>query len=722
MCFQKLTPKKHRRYGFFERFYYFSPVFSGFYGFVFYTSLNKDGITGIGAITNIKYYQNGTEVDPVNVGEYTVKIDVADGDNYTDIEGLEIGTFEITKATPTANMFTYTSSAVYDGTEKSADVVVRDGITGVGEITNIKYYQNGEAATPVNAGTYTVKIDVAEGNDYDAATDIEVGTFKINPYDISSPTDVEIILNNLGADDISSVTVNKLVIDGFVMTNGTDYTAEITTGTSVNTDSYYYYNITITGQGNFTGKKTLDNHPIPKQAQVTSDPVAISGLKYSGTAQELVTAGTASNGTMMYSLSGTNYSKEIPTAKNAGTYTVYYYAEGANGAQDSEVKSVTVTISKRSAFILTDPQPIEGLVYNGKEQALVTAGDGTGGGIVYNLSKYGEYTSEIPTATQPGTYTVYYYANSSSNYYSSSIKSVTVTIGEPIYEVYEAVGLTLTDGIRMNYVVDFSELALEDKNAYIQFTLDDGTVLNKMNIHDATINSDGKYILTCPLLANQMTETVSAQTFYSNGDKGVVCKYSVMQYADKVFESADTLSAETVKLVKTMLNYGGYTQIYTGKNTSKLANAELSDMAVDNKEITIDDKYSLSRDGAVNGLKIKSFKLIIDDLTEIKIGCQVQEGYDIKDFDFSCKGANVNVYDGEDGYYYISIKGITPDKFDNIYAVNVKGADSEITVYCSAFAYLKTILEGKNYGTDMKNLAKSMYEYNVASKAYNESK
>ena len=346
----------------------------------------------------------------------------------------------------------------------------------------------------------------------------------------------------------------------------------------------------------------------------------------------------------------------------------------------------------------------------------------TGGGIVYNLSKYGEYTSEIPTATQPGTYTVYYYANSSSNYYSSSIKSVTVTIGEPIYEVYEAVGLTLTDGIRMNYVVDFSELALEDKNAYIQFTLDDGTVLNKMNIHDATINSDGKYILTCPLLANQMTETVSAQTFYSNGDKGVVCKYSVMQYADKVFESADTLSAETVKLVKTMLNYGGYTQIYTGKNTSKLANAELSDMAVDNKEITIDDKYSLSRDGAVNGLKIKSFKLIIDDLTEIKIGCQVQEGYSIEDFKFSCKGANVNVYDGEDGYYYISIKGVTPDKFDNIYAVNVKGADSEITVYCSAFAYLKTILEEKNYGTDMKNLAKSMYEYNVASKAYNESK
>ena len=114
----------------------------------------------------------GNVVDEaVNPGTYTANLTV--GGVTASVE------FTIAKVTPTAEMFTCTSSAVYDGTEKSATVVVKDGITGAGEITNIKYYQNDIEVTPVNAGTYTVKIDVAEGDIYDAATDIEVGTFEI---------------------------------------------------------------------------------------------------------------------------------------------------------------------------------------------------------------------------------------------------------------------------------------------------------------------------------------------------------------------------------------------------------------------------------------------------------------------------------------------------------------------------------------------------------------
>lgn len=55
----------------------------------------KSGLTGIGAIT-IKYYKEGVETDPIGVGEYTVKIDVAEGDNYKNITDLEVGTFSIT--------------------------------------------------------------------------------------------------------------------------------------------------------------------------------------------------------------------------------------------------------------------------------------------------------------------------------------------------------------------------------------------------------------------------------------------------------------------------------------------------------------------------------------------------------------------------------------------------------------------------------------------------
>lgn len=48
---------------------------------------------------------------------------------------------------------------------------------GVGNVT-VKY--NGSATVPQNAGTYTVTVDVAEGTSYAAASNIELGTFKIN--------------------------------------------------------------------------------------------------------------------------------------------------------------------------------------------------------------------------------------------------------------------------------------------------------------------------------------------------------------------------------------------------------------------------------------------------------------------------------------------------------------------------------------------------------------
>ena len=85
------------------------------------------------------------------------------------------------------------------------------------------------------------------------------------------------------------------------------------------------------------------------KAEATA-PTTKTGLTYTGSDQQLIkTAGTATNGTMMYSLSenGT-YTDDITTitAKNAGTYTVYYYAKGDDGYTDSAKKSVTVKIAK----------------------------------------------------------------------------------------------------------------------------------------------------------------------------------------------------------------------------------------------------------------------------------------------------------------------------------------------------------------------------------------
>ncbi|MBO4454568.1 MAG: InlB B-repeat-containing protein [Paludibacteraceae bacterium] len=85
------------------------------------------------------------------------------------------------------------------------------------------------------------------------------------------------------------------------------------------------------------------NIDIPR-ASVTSAPTAKTGLVYTGSAQTLVSAGTARGGTMQYSLDNSNWSADLPAATEVGEYTVYYKVVGDDNHLDSESGSIQVTI------------------------------------------------------------------------------------------------------------------------------------------------------------------------------------------------------------------------------------------------------------------------------------------------------------------------------------------------------------------------------------------
>ena len=98
-------------------------------------------------------------------------------------------------------------------------------------------------------------------------------------------------------------------------------------------------------------------------ATVTTAPTAQTPT-YNGQAQKLVNAGTATHGTMQYKLVDnegkvvSDYSTTIPTATNAGDYTVYYKAVGSNGFGDSAEGNVSVTISKKELTVTADNQTV----------------------------------------------------------------------------------------------------------------------------------------------------------------------------------------------------------------------------------------------------------------------------------------------------------------------------------------------------------------------------
>ncbi|WP_295039414.1 hypothetical protein [uncultured Fibrobacter sp.] len=68
---------------------------------------------------------------------------------------------------------------------------------------------------------------------------------------------------------------------------------------------------------------------------------------YNGKVQTLVTAGEAQNGTFVYKLASEEaYSESLPTAKDAGTYTIYFMVQGNENYNSTEAQKITATIEK----------------------------------------------------------------------------------------------------------------------------------------------------------------------------------------------------------------------------------------------------------------------------------------------------------------------------------------------------------------------------------------
>ena len=88
--------------------------------------------------------------------------------------------------------------------------------------------------------------------------------------------------------------------------------------------------------------------PAGKPAPKYTTPTAKTGLVYNGTAQVLISESHVEGGMMQYRLDNGAYSPDLPTATNAGIYTVYYKVVGDASHNDVAEKSLKVTIAKAS--------------------------------------------------------------------------------------------------------------------------------------------------------------------------------------------------------------------------------------------------------------------------------------------------------------------------------------------------------------------------------------
>ncbi len=371
-----------------------------------------------------------SETVPTAAGNYFVKATVAATANYDGAENT--AEFKIAHANATlTNMPAAVANLVYTG---SAQELVTAGVADGGTM-QYKLGTDGtwssDIPTATNAGEYTVYYKVLGDDNHGdiAEASVTVVMAKANSTFSKLPSDPDLHYTGemqalLVAGETTCGTIWYKLDDG-------EWTTTIPTEINAVGHNVYYKIVGDDNHNDLVDDETQKLYvTIARANALVTAPTAKTGLTYNGENQPLVNAGSADGATIEYKLGDGEWTQTLPTATNAGEYTVYYKFTADNNYTTIETEQqLTVTVAKAAAQV-TAPTAKTGLMYSGEAQTLVNAGSADGATMAYKLDG-GEYTSELPTATNAGEYKVYYKFTAEDNYTVDETESqLTVTIAK----------------------------------------------------------------------------------------------------------------------------------------------------------------------------------------------------------------------------------------------------------------------------------------------------
>ena len=108
--------------------------------------------------------------------------------------------------------------------------------------------------------------------------------------------------------------------------------------------------------------------------------------------------------------------------------SVFLYAQGADGS-NSAVTRIELPAYHPATPSVTAPTA-NTLTYNGNAQPLITAGSTSGGRMEYRLGNTGDYSADVPMATDAGIYTVWYKVVGDDTHDSAAEQSFSVSIAK----------------------------------------------------------------------------------------------------------------------------------------------------------------------------------------------------------------------------------------------------------------------------------------------------
>ena len=292
-----------------------------------------------------------------------------------------------------------------------------------------------------------------------------------------------------------------------------------------------------------------------------------------------------------------------------------------------------------------------------------------------------------------------------------------------------ASSLSLSDNIGFNIYMRISDDVLSDDGAMMIITNSDGKTIKKLISSYETTTYQDKLVkkIVSMVPAAKMSGKLSFKILKSDGTESSSYTCSVMDYANEMIKKAntDTECKKALPLVKAMLNYGAYSQIYFGEDKTNLANAILKDdntATIKSEDIIKSITYSEQGLFSNKDLEYIGASLICGSDTSLKLYFnnknkltekQIKGRYDISTLD-----KNKHDYDtGVDGsIFWIKIKGIKPAELGNVYGVNLVSDDGSVIVETSPYVYVKKALESGD--SRLQNLCKAMWAYGQAAREY----
>lgn len=200
------------------------------------------------------------------------------------------------------------------------------------------------------------------------------------------------------------------------------YSETVPTGTDAGEYTVWYK---VAGDNNHTDTQPASVTVTVAPKTVTAT-VTVSGGSLTYTGDPLKPGVIVKDGDTV--ISPEEYDVSYRDNVNAGTATVT--VRNKAGGNYTVSGGTTFEIGKAASDVKTAPGANTGLVYNGGEQTLVTAGTALGGKLKYRLGESGGFTEALPKAANAGTYTVSYMVEGDGNHRDSEIYSLTVTIGK----------------------------------------------------------------------------------------------------------------------------------------------------------------------------------------------------------------------------------------------------------------------------------------------------